>query len=758
MKIFYSIAIFSLLLAIVLQAKAEQPSRVPVSIIGGDIAEPERWPYMVALVSKNSSPFFGQFCGGTLLTEKVVLTAAHCVADKSAMTIEVYIGAADLNQARQNSDRRSVSQIVVHPNYFASQNQNDIALLFLSQASYRETMSYATPDIMQQVDNGDELRIAGWGTTDPDGDDYPSLLNDVTVPFVSQSRCNRSLSGLITDDMFCSGLDEGGKDSCYGDSGGPVIGNVGGQDYIMGVVSWGIGCAQAGLYGVNAKVSHFSDWIAQNIQNKLTSDLVSQLQDSQLQACVIQNAQINGWQSISEITSLSCANQNINQLDGIGLLTELESIDLSSNNITNLAPLAGLENINALNVTNNDILDIRPLLGLSQLTSIELGQNELYCLGAESGFSSINQIPNNCWQDPFIDTDNDGFTDVLESLVGTGINDATDTPTLISSINFSDFNLARCVERQSKNLKYAEQITSLNCSNWEISNLTGLSAFINLTYLNLTANEITDIAELSALNQLSVLDIANNQVLTLDINPNWPKLTSLFLSGNILEQVPVSGITWQSIESLSVSYSDALLVFVPLLDSLVRLELTAFEQAQLNLFIESLPIISPWTHLDIYQSELEDIDVLSNADRLTNVGIYFSTIDSMRSLVSLSNLAQLRIQNTSNLDKVSLAELKTESPALELILFDNADPSCAAFSNYYQVISALPNECLGDLGTNDESSQTQAVSNTSSATTSQSSSEISRQSGGGSGGGSLAFYILSCIVALSYWRKRNLKC
>jgi len=112
--------------------------------------------------------------------------------------------------------------------------------------------------------------VAGWGTTSENGSISNTLMK-VDVPFVTKDACQKAYSEdniEITDRMLCAGFEEGGKDSCQGDSGGPLVYKTksSGNYYLVGVVSWGIGCARPHKYGVYSKVSEVLDWINTTIQ------------------------------------------------------------------------------------------------------------------------------------------------------------------------------------------------------------------------------------------------------------------------------------------------------------------------------------------------------------------------------------------------------------------------------------------------------------------------------------------------------------
>ena len=108
--------------------------------------------------------------------------------------------------------------------------------------------------------------FVGWGTTSPR---RSNVRMQVEVPIVSRSTCKHAYSGYRTIDnsMICAGYAEGGKDSCAGDSGGPMVCDEDNKFFLEGVVSWGRGCARPGFYGVYANVRHFKDWIESIMSN-----------------------------------------------------------------------------------------------------------------------------------------------------------------------------------------------------------------------------------------------------------------------------------------------------------------------------------------------------------------------------------------------------------------------------------------------------------------------------------------------------------
>lgn len=198
-------------------------------------------------------------CGGTVIADNWILTAAHCVGNGYPSSVRVGVH----NRNSNEGETISVSQIIAHPSY--SGNSYDVALLKLASpvnSSYVRA-KLPTPAVLQAVAQpGDMLTVSGWGALS-EGGSGPDVLHEVDVPVVSTSVCNSSAAygGQIDATMICAGYQQGGKDSCQGDSGGPIVAAYQGEIYSIGTVSWGQGCARPNKYGVYARTSHVIDWI-----------------------------------------------------------------------------------------------------------------------------------------------------------------------------------------------------------------------------------------------------------------------------------------------------------------------------------------------------------------------------------------------------------------------------------------------------------------------------------------------------------------
>lgn len=226
-------------------------------IVGGQEATVGEFPFIVSLQSRA----YGHFCGGSLIRKNWVLTAAHCT--RGVKINNVFIGLHNLSEVTE-AEVIIPKRVIVHPKYNASLSDYDFALVELSSDSKYEPIILNETEVT--IPEGADLMstVAGWGTTKEGSAHLPDLLQKVDVPLVSQNDCNKSYRGQITDRMICAGYPDGGKDSCQGDSGGPLMMNSeDGKRYLIGVVSWGEGCARAGYPGIYSKVNAVTTWIKQ---------------------------------------------------------------------------------------------------------------------------------------------------------------------------------------------------------------------------------------------------------------------------------------------------------------------------------------------------------------------------------------------------------------------------------------------------------------------------------------------------------------
>ncbi|MER9214951.1 serine protease [Mesorhizobium sp. M0663] len=230
-------------------------------IVGGKVTTVEQYPWQAALLyAMVPEPQRILRCGGSVIASNWILTAAHCVADKTeedVVTKTTFYHALGI--------RTKSVQYFVHPSYDSSTYENDIALVKLAEPVADPTV---VPLIEQSADipDGTNVSVTGWGAV-MEGGAASEVLRVADVPLVNLSDCNQpgSYNGRIKNTMMCAGYRDGGLDSCQGDSGGPAVATRGGKPVLVGIVSFGEGCARRLKYGVYTRVSAFSDWITQTM-------------------------------------------------------------------------------------------------------------------------------------------------------------------------------------------------------------------------------------------------------------------------------------------------------------------------------------------------------------------------------------------------------------------------------------------------------------------------------------------------------------
>jgi len=234
-------------------------------IVGGEEASDGEFPFQVSLRSIGALGAT-HFCGGSIIDKDWILTAAHCCAGQGPLSMHVVAGGIKLNNFENEEENRDVSDILGHPSYSSSDLSNDICLLKLKESlEFTDFIQPINlPEIEQQTEAGTLATITGWGTLTEGGFSLPNVLHKVEIPVVSDDDCDSAYASAgygTIESMICAGLPEGGKDSCQGDSGGPFFLNDPESPTLIGIVSWGIGCARAGYPGVYTEVSYFIDWI-----------------------------------------------------------------------------------------------------------------------------------------------------------------------------------------------------------------------------------------------------------------------------------------------------------------------------------------------------------------------------------------------------------------------------------------------------------------------------------------------------------------
>lgn len=236
-----------------------------IGIVGGEPATKGEFPWQISIQYYNATEAT-HFCGGSIIYDQWVLTAAHCFYTMgpskrlkyAAEDIQVVGGDYDLTTDDGTEQKRGVTEVVINDNFLPWPNyEYDIALLKVD-APFNfgtDVQSVALAESKQEsIGIG---TISGWGAT-VEGGMPTNILQKVEVPIITDTQCNEVYGGEVTEDMICAGA--GGKGPCQGDSGGPMTCADNGV-YQCGIVSFGTGCGDDGNPAVLTQVSYYIEWI-----------------------------------------------------------------------------------------------------------------------------------------------------------------------------------------------------------------------------------------------------------------------------------------------------------------------------------------------------------------------------------------------------------------------------------------------------------------------------------------------------------------
>uniref|UniRef100_A0A674K742 Transmembrane serine protease 15 n=1 Tax=Terrapene triunguis TaxID=2587831 RepID=A0A674K742_9SAUR len=239
---------------------------IGAKIVGGSDAKEGAWPWVVSL-------FFNErpTCGASLISDEWLVSAAHCVYGRNLIPSQwkAVLGLhTTLNLTYPQTVIEEIDQIVINPHYNKRTKNNDIAMMHLQfKVNYTDYIQpICLPEASQQFLPGMNCSIAGWGRTTNQGS-TANILQEAEVPLITNEKCQQKMPEYnITENMMCAGYDEGGVDSCQGDSGGSLMSQDNNRWLLAGVTSFGYQCALPQRPGVYVRVTQFVDWIKQFIR------------------------------------------------------------------------------------------------------------------------------------------------------------------------------------------------------------------------------------------------------------------------------------------------------------------------------------------------------------------------------------------------------------------------------------------------------------------------------------------------------------
>ncbi|XP_048362726.1 vitamin K-dependent protein C-like isoform X1 [Sphaerodactylus townsendi] len=245
-------------------------SGLNIKLISGKPGKKGDSPWQVMLINGA-----GKFkCGGVLIHPTWVLTAAHCLEGEGVFKLKF----GKYHRWRTDDGEQAIftDKLVPHENYSRSTSDNDIALLHLAHPVFFN--KYVLPICLpiknlaeeQLMKEGTRMVVTGWGSQSGNSaNNYTSVLNYIEIPVAPRNECVHAMHNSVSDNMLCAGIVGDQRDSCHGDSGGPMVTQFKNTWFLVGLVSWGEGCGKLDNFGIYTKVSSYLEWINQQIKAPL---------------------------------------------------------------------------------------------------------------------------------------------------------------------------------------------------------------------------------------------------------------------------------------------------------------------------------------------------------------------------------------------------------------------------------------------------------------------------------------------------------
>lgn len=336
------------------------------AITNGFPIEIQNVPYQVSIQNKSNG---NHFCGGSIINNKYVLTAAHCVNGTNVSDITLNVGFSIQNNPGNNLQSYNAKRIVIHPDYNNATNDFDVAIIEIdgtfSFNNFVQPIELISPQNLAPETIGNQVRVSGWGWTIPNRSCISNQLQALDVPIISNPEADGQLDisypnhPELTQRMLSTGavgMDRQG--ACHGDSGGPLVFRQNGQNDIqIGIVSWGVpGCGGGeNSPSIYARLSQLVDWINSEIWNFVYFQGNRDLCYGSSETYEIRNTPnfitISSWQISSNLVLVNSTNTSIS----VKPKYTYSSIGLITANLSSGASITTEVQINNPNLTNNDV-------------------------------------------------------------------------------------------------------------------------------------------------------------------------------------------------------------------------------------------------------------------------------------------------------------------------------------------------------------------------------------------------------------------
>jgi len=296
------------------------PGTPAQAVVGGDPIPIEQVPWQAVVYVEADN----RLCGGAVVDASWIVTAAHCVVGFGASQVDAHVGITELRQ-RTPDNAVDVSQVIVHPSWDANKYRNDIALLKLAAPINlnRSRQPISIPvglDAAQWPAAGTPASISGWGATVFDGP-TSNVLRGAALQILGgpgDVECGRYGGDFDVAVEICAGLPDSSVDACQGDSGSPLVVDIGGLPVLAGLTSVGFECARVGFPGIYTRVSSFVPWLQEYLPSLSQSPLAPQdvqvtplsgerLRVDWLPPRMAPAAPVTGYRAVIEPTGESCS-------------------------------------------------------------------------------------------------------------------------------------------------------------------------------------------------------------------------------------------------------------------------------------------------------------------------------------------------------------------------------------------------------------------------------------------------------------------